>query len=210
MSLWRVCSPVVLSPYTRATYRYTPLLAVLLAPNEWLLPSFGKYLFAAADILAGVLMYQLLVLVILPTPSDGKTDPSRRQDDDGKIGQGSGWTKESYATALVASHLLSPLVFTISTRGSSESVLSLFVLSTLYCALKGKWGAAAVLLGLSTHWKIYPFIYGIACLGVIGRQGGQRCGSGSWLGILVNARTLRFTAISLVTFAGLGALMYAM
>lgn len=203
----RVLTPV-LSPYTRATYRYTPLLAVLLAPNEWLHPSYGKYLFAAADILAGVLMYQLLTLEILPTPS--KQTASSRREDGGKARQRSGWTKDNYATALVASHLLSPLVFTISTRGSSESVLSLFVLSTLYCALKGEWDAAAVLLGLSTHWKIYPFIYGVACLGVIGRQAGQNSKTGNWLAILLNARTLRFTVLSVVTFVGLGALMYAM
>ena len=57
----------IASPYTRATYRYTPLLAVLLAPNEWLHPSFGKFLFAAADIVAGILMYNLLISIILPS-----------------------------------------------------------------------------------------------------------------------------------------------
>lgn len=180
---------------------------MLLAPNEWLHPSFGKYLFAAADILAGVLMYQLLTLAILPKPSELQAD--RSSEKEGELNkQGYGWSMESYATLLVASHLLSPLVFTISTRGSSESVLSLFVLSTLYCALKGKWDTAATLLGLSTHWKIYPFIYGVACIGVIGRNTDHASRKG-WLKALVNVRTLRFTAISLITFLGLGALMYA-
>lgn len=182
---------------------------MLLAPNEWLHPSFGKYLFAAADILAGVLMYQLLTLVILPRLPRSETKVTSPEKRSKPEGQESGWTKESYATALVASHLLSPLVFTISTRGSSESVLSLFVLSTLYCALKGKWDDAAILLGLSTHWKIYPFIYGVACIGVIGREAGLTS-RGGWLGALVNARTLRFTAVSLMTFLGLGTLMYTM
>ncbi|KAI0748592.1 glycosyltransferase family 50 protein [Daedaleopsis nitida] len=168
------------SPYTRATYRYTPLLAVLLVPNEWLHPSFGKFVFAAADILAGVLIYKLLVSAILPR-----------------------------ATVLVSLHLLSPLVFTISTRGSSESVLSLFVLATLYCALRGRWDAAAVLLGLSTHWKIYPFVYGVACLGVIGheRRGGGR--SKGWLRSVVCPQTVRFGLASGATFLALGAGMYA-
>ncbi|KAH9930708.1 glycosyltransferase family 50 protein [Fomitopsis serialis] len=199
-------------PYTRATYRYTPLLAVLLTPNEWLHPSFGKYMFAAADIVGGVLMYKLLTLVVLPKTGSRSTgqrqDGSGRKDDDAAKTQG-GWTTERYATALVASHLLNPLVFTISTRGSSESVLSLFVLSTLYCALKGKWNAAAVLLGLSTHWKIYPFIYGVACLGVIGGHAGVKARGGSWVGTVVNTRTVKFTVLSLATFVSLGTLMYA-
>ena len=57
------------SPYRRATYRDTPLLALLLAPNEWLTPSFGKYLFAACDIGAGVLMWRMLV----NTPSQSRS-----------------------------------------------------------------------------------------------------------------------------------------
>lgn len=152
------------SPYTRATYRYTPLLAVLLAPNAWLHPSFGKFLFAGCDIRAGVLMFRLLVSVMLPrTTSTTANEKSSRdsfaeeKDKDEAV--------RRQATFLVCLHLFSPLVFTISTRGSSESVLYLFVLSTLYFALKGRWDVAAVLLGLSTHWKIYPLVYGVACLG---------------------------------------------
>ena len=103
-----------------------------------------------------------------------------------------------------------PLVFTISTRGSSESVLSLFVLATLYYALKGRWDVSAIFLGLSTHWKIYPFIYGVACLGVIGGQHGVRRGWTGYLHSIVNGRTVRFGLISGLTFVGLGVAMYAM
>ncbi|KAI0636726.1 glycosyltransferase family 50 protein [Trametes polyzona] len=193
------------SPYTRATYRYTPLLAVLLAPNEWLHPSFGKILFAACDILAGLLMYELLVTLILPAAKPH----ARKSDSDTVPVQDDHRSREQLATFLVSLHLLNPLVFTISTRGSSESVLSLFVLATLYYALKSRWDISAVLLGLSTHWKIYPFIYGVACLGVIGSQGsGGRGRQGFWQSI-VNARTVRFGAISTATFLALGVAMYA-
>ncbi|KAF7304956.1 Glycoside hydrolase family 16 protein [Mycena kentingensis (nom. inval.)] len=159
-------------PYTRETYRYTPLLALLLAPNEWLHPAFGKYLFATCDILGGLIIYDLLVSCIRPLSSPGK------------------------ATLYSALHLLNPLMFTISTRGSSEAVLSLFVLVTLYAALKGRWNVAAVALGLSAHWKIYPVIYGVACLGVVG--GGK----------LVSWRTIRFMLLSASTFVALGAGCY--
>ena len=195
------------SPYTRATYRYTPLLAVLLAPNQWLHPSFGKFLFAGCDILAGVLMYNLLVSVILPRSPSPRTPSSstpRAPETTSEKPVPGDEDLRRKATFLVSLHLLSPLVFTISTRGSSESVLSLFVLATLYCAYSARWDAAAILLGLSTHWKIYPFVYGVACLGVIG--GG---GAGMW-GRLVTWRGVRFACVSAGTFALLGAVMYAM
>lgn len=41
------------SPFDRATYRYTPLLAWAVLPNVWLHSAFGKLLFCLADIVAG-------------------------------------------------------------------------------------------------------------------------------------------------------------
>ncbi|KAG8733301.1 GPI mannosyltransferase 1, partial [Ceratobasidium sp. 428] len=38
-------------PYTRSTYRYTPMLALLTLPNEFLHPAFGKAVFALCDLL---------------------------------------------------------------------------------------------------------------------------------------------------------------
>lgn len=198
------------SPYTRATYRYTPLLAVLLTPNEWLHPSFGKLLFAGCDILAGLLMYELLVSFILPRTRRRSSQVQAEKNPSPPTPHVDADSTSQLATFLVSLHLLNPLVFTISTRGSSESVLSLFVLATLYYALKNRWDVSAVLLGLSTHWKIYPFIYGVACLGVIGGQGAVGKG---WQGIcstIVNGRTIRFGVISATTFLALGAVMYAM
>ena len=139
------------------------------------------------------------------------------------------------ATLLVALHLLNPIVIGISTRGSSESVLVLLVLLTLFCALRGWWDRTAVLLGLSTHWKIYPVIYGVSCVGVIGMeyqhlrdsggkaeaQGAQKkaAARGVWsfprtmvryIDVLVNAKTIRFATISAGTFFLLGILVYSM
>ena len=124
------------------------------------------------------------------------------------------------ATLLVALHLLNPIVIGISTRGSSESVLTLFVLLTLFCALRGRWDAAAVLLGLSTHWKIYPVIYGVSCVGVIAtehqpdgrndRPRGTFSGMIEYIDVFVTAKTVRFAVISAGTFFVLGLFMYLM
>ncbi|KAF9053012.1 GPI mannosyltransferase 1 [Panaeolus papilionaceus] len=188
------------NPYTRETYRYTPLLALLLIPNEFL-PSFGKFLFAACDILNGLLIYSLLATEILPfalkkSPESSKSRPTASE-------------VKKWATIYSAIHLLNPMVFSISTRGSSESVLSLFVLLTLYASLKGRWDMSAVLLGLSTHWKIYPLIYGVSCLGVIGSPFVNSTSRGGffWQSI-VNKKTIRFTLISAGTFIALGLACY--
>jgi phosphatidylinositol glycan class M len=126
------------------------------------------------------------------------------------------------ATLLVALHLLNPIVIGISTRGSSESVLTLLVLLTLFCALRGWWDGTAVLLGLSTHWKIYPVIYGLSCVGVIGMEYQHRQDDGGktrgvsptriirYIDVFVNAKTIRFATISAGTFFLLGILMYSM
>lgn len=214
-------------PYSRETYRYTPLLAFLLTPNTWLHPSFGKYLFATCDLVNGWLIYGMLVSDILPYTMQTKLANTTRsfdgkRKDPGRAKAGSSSRAEtttvdakrphhisdpsSLATLYTALHLLNPLVFTISTRGSSESVLSLFVLLTLYGALNGWWGISALMLGLSTHWKIYPVVYGVACLGVLGAGGDNE--KRGYLRTLINTRAMSFAAISAGTFGVLGAGCY--
>lgn len=48
------------SPYGRATYRYSPLLAAALVPNVLVHRAFGKAVFAAGDLLAAWLIARLL------------------------------------------------------------------------------------------------------------------------------------------------------
>jgi GPI mannosyltransferase 1 subunit M len=124
------------SPYDRATYRYTPLLAMLLLPTAW--PGwfdFGKALFAASDIFAGWLM-----LAVLRSYGVSETKALRYT---------CGW-------------LLNPMVATISTRGSSEGLLCAVIIALLWAVESHRILLAGVLLGLSVHLKIYPFIYGIS------------------------------------------------
>ncbi|KAI9706703.1 MAG: GPI mannosyltransferase 1 [Candelina mexicana] len=134
------------SPYDRATYRYTPLLAWLLLPTAW--PgqwwfSFGKLVFMLADIIAGWLIYLILRM--------GRRDGGMGMDKGRAIKYASLW-------------LLNPMVAAISTRGSSESLLAVMVLGLLWAVLKRRVWLAGGLLGLSVHFKIYPFIYGASIM----------------------------------------------
>ena len=127
------------SPYKRATYRYTPLLAWLLTPNIYLHHCFGKLLFIVCDLLAGCLIYELLM----------------KQECAAK-------------TALLCAQiwLLNPLTMVVSTRGNAESIMAALVLGTLYFMRNGKSHLAlmfaAVIYAVSIHVKLYPVIYALA------------------------------------------------
>ncbi|ANB15202.1 Gpi14p [Sugiyamaella lignohabitans] len=123
------------SPYDRATYRYTPLLAWLLLPTEWWFFSFGKVLFAAGDIVAGYLMLQIFKIRKSQVPQD----------------------KSVLYVALV--WLLNPMVCTISTRGSSEGLLGAMVISFIWAVYAKQYTLGGILAGLAIHFKIYPIIY---------------------------------------------------
>lgn len=101
-------------PYARPTYRYTPFLAAVLSPIHvfgW--TNFGKYVFAASDILCAVFMWLIL---------------------DGRRPQASKAGIYTHLPGLL--WILNPMVAQISTRGSSEALVGLFVLSFLYFFLK--------------------------------------------------------------------------
>lgn len=129
------------SPYDRATYRYTPLLAWLLLPTTWdtkAVPNnvwfdFGKALFAAGDIVTGWFIMRILV-------------------------ETQGMTAER-AMKYASLWLLNPMVANISTRGSSEGLVAVIVIALLWAVLQRRIRLAGLLLGLGVHFKIYPFIY---------------------------------------------------
>ena len=192
-----------LSPYERETYRYTPLLAWILIPTTW--PgtfwfSFGKLLFAISDVVAG-----WFIFIILQAPEGGAMTAER-------------------ALKYASVWLLNPMVATISTRGSSEGMLAVMVVALLWAVIRRRIALAGVLLGLSVHLKIYPFIYGVSIIWSLEsphdsisihkrssnptEPTGQLSSIKRILKFFNRSRTILITS-SLTTFISLNLLMYA-
>lgn len=170
------------SPYQRDTYRYTPLLAWFLLPTASPgLFDFGKWLFALGDVVAGALIYSIL------------------------RGQ---WYRFDVARAskYAAVWALNPMVANISTRGSSEGLLTVFVVAILWAALQRRWAMTGALLGFAVHFKIYPFIYGASLLSWL-YWGPQ---SSTFPRGLLRKDAILFVASAAVVFAALNIVMYQM
>ncbi|KAI8306201.1 GPI mannosyltransferase 1 [Colletotrichum sp. SAR11_240] len=176
------------SPYDRETYRYTPLLAWTLVPTAWDgWFSFGKAVFAVADLLAGWLIVRIL--------------KSRGVD-------------EGRALKFASIWLLNPMVATISTRGSSEGLLGVMVMALLWAVLGKRTALAGLLLGFGVHFKIYPFIYAPAIIWwmddeTLGRKGPEGVKSlPQALVNFLNPERIKLAVVSLATFMGLNIAMF--
>lgn len=176
------------SPYNRETYRYTPLLAWLMLPNSiggvWY--SFGKVLFMLADLLTGLIIIKILKLVKM---------------------------EETKRLLLSSIWLLNPMVITISTRGSSESLLTVFIISFIYFMLRKKYFVSGCLLGLSIHFKIYPVVYLPTAILFIANQTNPQPNHESFnLFKLIfkcfNRNSIVFLIATILTFSGLTVVMY--
>ncbi|CAO2657495.1 Nn.00g036210.m01.CDS01 [Neocucurbitaria sp. VM-36] len=184
------------SPYARDTYRYTPLLAWLIYPTVWTGQfwfSFGKILFAVGDVAAGWMMFRIL-------------KEYRNMRDERALKFASIW-------------LLNPMVATISTRGSSEGLLGVFVTALLWAVLAKRTAIAGFLLGFAVHFKIYPFIYAASIVWWLDndrvgqqREGKLRASPSLFDQILafLNPHRMTLAIYSLLTFIGLNLVMYIM
>lgn len=132
------------SPYLRQTYRYTPLLSWMLIPNAFggIWVHYGKVIFMLCDILTGILIHRTVERVSQRKPQVI-----------------SSWFSRNSAWVLSSIWLLNPMVITISTRGSSESVLTCLVMLSLDTLLQELYFPLAFWLALAIHFKLYPVIY---------------------------------------------------
>lgn len=104
------------------------------------------------------------------------------------------------------------MVATISTRGSSEGLLAVMVIALLWAITRKKVVLAAVLLGLSVHFKIYPFIYATSIVWWMDEKnlGLEKRKGGTWVRRFCNMERVRFGGISLGVFMGLNLVMYSL
>jgi phosphatidylinositol glycan class M len=185
------------SPYARDTYRYTPLLAWMIYPTTW--PgtfwfSSGKVLFAVGDVIAGWMMYRILR-------------------------EYRGLEKER-ALKFASIWLLNPMVATISTRGSSEGLLGVFVTALLWSVLAKKTVLAGMLLGFAVHFKIYPFIYAASIVWWLDETKIAKTTANvktktneailDRVLAFINPQRIMLAIASVITFAALNAAMYQM
>lgn len=109
--------------------------------------------------------------------------------------------------------LFNPMPANIATRGSAESVLGLLVCATLLAASRQRWFIAAVLLGVSVHFKIYPFIYGFSLLFAIDDHSplsNEPNATRSWVGWITHVQRIHLFLRSATTFLILSGAMYLM
>lgn len=120
------------SPFKRPTYRYSPILAYILTPNIFIGQDFGKILFSIFDILTSILIYFI----------------QRHYYSDVKL-----------CKVCANLWLYNPLPIVISTRGSSESLMTFLVMLAILLYIKSKYLSFGLVYGFAVHMKIYPCIY---------------------------------------------------
>lgn len=120
------------SPFERPTYRYTPLLAIMMKGNFVINKSFGKIMFSMFDVLTGLLILQIAKL-------------SKTKGVKPIICAGLWW--------------YNPIPIVICTRGNADSVMTLLTLLTTWLLMRNKIILGAITFGFSIHFKLYPVIY---------------------------------------------------
>jgi phosphatidylinositol glycan class M len=137
------------SPYNRETYRYTPLLALLMVPNHIINHNIGKILFSFIDVLCGLAIELLLNI------------QNRKGKEIEEIN-----LKNFYETYInnpfnyiSLIYLYNPLTINLCTRGSSDCIITFFVIVTLILIEIDLFYIAAFTFGFAIHFKIYPIIY---------------------------------------------------
>ncbi|XP_004613979.1 GPI mannosyltransferase 1 [Sorex araneus] len=176
------------SPYARATFRYSPLLGWLLVPGERLGTLFGKLLFAAADLLAALLLLRLL----------------RRRG-----------VRAPAACAYAGLWLFNPLPLAVSSRGNADALVACLVLAALDLLAGGRVAGAAAAYGLAVHLKLYPVTHLLPLALYLRppRAPGPPCAGLARLRAelrrLAGPDVLRFLGVAALTFLGLGLACYA-
>ena len=104
--------------------------------------------------------------------------------------------------------LFNPLNIIVCTRGNAESVVCVMVLLTLAFLKSGSVRFAAILYGLSVHFKVYPIVYALPFYLYCGTMDGKK--NTTLFQLLLNRKGFEFGIISGSVFILLAALFYSM
>lgn len=179
------------SPYNRHTYRYSPIIAILLIPNLIIHHTFGKILFSLIDLLVGVLI-RLIVINTLKqhksyitnenvlnkcqslTHSDEQMTKQkqnssrlRKKQKNQSIKANISIEQKDYtyimANISMFMWLYNPMSIAIATRGNCDSIAGFLVLATLYfLQCKKEYFVAGLIHGAAIHVRLYPIVYSLA------------------------------------------------
>lgn len=145
------------SPFNRHTYRYTPLLAILLLPNIYLHRCFGKLLFAAFDLVIAIIIkliivdeYHLLMLNQSNSIEDAKKKlfngnnaaktkirlSNSKKETSSKYCSSDRLKFEKMGNFSAYIWLYNPLTMIIATRGNGDAITCSLVLMSIFYLLK--------------------------------------------------------------------------
>lgn len=176
------------SPYDRHTYRYSPLLAVLLVPNIVIHKCFGKVLFSCIDVIVGLLIQKLVaygrgnykrcketIEKANVLQLNHKELKQIKQSDDQNIRRRKAEIKnpihppkdvdasDHVPNYCMLSWLYNPMSIIISTRGNCDSIAVFIVLLTLFLLqCKQDYLTAGLVHGLAIHFRLYPIFYSLS------------------------------------------------
>eukprot|EP00038_Savillea_parva_P031612 m.88624 g.88624 ORF g.88624 m.88624 type:complete len:438 (-) comp9767_c0_seq4:51-1364(-) len=180
------------SPYLCETFRYPPILALMVVPSVWIHPLASKALLCVADLLVGVLIWKLVKGHSLRHPPQAGHAVHR-----------------AWPVLAAAMWLFNPLTVAVSTRGNVEAVVATAVLTALYCLQTNRFFVAGMAYGAAVHLKLYPIIYAIPT--VLALDDGRAWGGSMRhrLKALLTPSRLWFAVGAATAFGGAGAVSYA-
>lgn len=167
------------SPYDRHTYRYSPLVALILIPNIILHHSFGKFLFTTIDLFVALLIrlivkntlkeyecYKEKVFKSIQFNDNQKkltsSQKSRRKSKNKHLKNQARNEIDSTADQSMLVWLYNPMTIAIATRGNCDSISGFLVLLTLYfLQCKRQYFVTGFVHGIAIHFRLYPLIYSL-------------------------------------------------
>ena len=185
------------SPYRRATYRYSPVLAFILTPNIYLHKAWGKLLFIAFDFVTAIFLGRTLKYLA---------------------------HQQSVVSIALCLWLFNPITMTVSCRGNAESLMSSLVIGLVYAFVTRNIFIASCLYAVAVHLKIYPVIYSLSVILFLGGnfdQGHARILSQDFVSFfkaknmsvlskIFSKQRLKFITVSVTVFLMLSYFMYAL